>query len=61
MRGDVRIEPFNVPNVDSITVLDTNTTPPAPTNRCATSAATRRDVRISSTGITARYATFASK
>ncbi len=27
MRGPVRIEPFSVPNVEIITVADTNTTP----------------------------------
>jgi len=48
----VNSEAFSVPNVDSITVTATKITPPGPINRCATSAATSREVRISSIGIT---------
>ena len=53
-RGAVSSVALRVPNVESITVTATNTTPGAPINRCATSAATSFECRISSTGITAR-------
>jgi hypothetical protein len=48
-RGAVSSVALSVPNVDSITVTATNTTPGAPISRCATSAATSFERRISST------------
>ena len=60
-RGLVNSTVFSVPNVEIITVIATNVTPPAPITRCATSAATSFDVRISSIGSTAMYARFAAR
>ena len=53
-RGFASIVEFSEPNVESITVMATNTTPAGPMTRCPTSAATSLDVRIWSIGRTAR-------
>ena len=60
-RDPVITEPLRVPKVEIITATETNATPTRPTNLSATSAATSFEWRISSTGSTARYATFASR
>ena len=53
-RGAVSSVAFRVPKVESITVDATKTTPGGPMSRCATSAATSLECRISSTLIPER-------
>ncbi len=60
-RGLVKRTVLSVPNVETMTVTETNAAPAVPRTTWAASAATSFETRIFSIGRTARYATFAAR